>query len=95
MPPKKKRKYLANLTSTRVEVRRDFSGLLIPVANWIEGYHVPKLVGPVQPGQVDAMTDEEFERRMQMGWFREVSKEEGSDQVACAKPGVRRCRGKK
>lgn len=94
-PPKKKRKNTENPTSTRVEVRRDYSGLLIPIANWIEGYHRHKLAEPLQPGQVDGMTDEEFERRLQAGWLKEILDEEERDQVACAKPGLRRRRGKR
>ncbi|OOQ91218.1 hypothetical protein PEBR_01440 [Penicillium brasilianum] len=84
---KKKRKRRETLTSERVEVRRDYTGVLIPVADWIEGYHIPKDNGQ---GQVDAMTDEEFEKRMQRGWFREFMRKEEGDQVACAKPGSRR-----
>ncbi|KAJ5381744.1 uncharacterized protein N7496_004172 [Penicillium cataractarum] len=94
---KKKGKYLETPTRKRVEVRRDHTGVLIPVANWIEGYHIPKPAGSVEKGQgqVDAMTDEEFEKRMQEGWFREFLKEEERDQVACAKPGLKRGRWKK
>ncbi|GLI75062.1 hypothetical protein PoHVEF18_003313 [Penicillium ochrochloron] len=93
--PKKKGKYLENPTSERVEVRRDYSGRLIPVANWIEGYHISKPMEPLQAGQGDGMTDEEFEKRMQVGWFSEFLEEEELDQVACAKPGLRRSRGTK
>jgi hypothetical protein len=93
--PKNKGEYPANPTSERVEVRRDYSGRLIPVANWIEGYHISKPVEHLQPEQGDGMTDEEFEKRMQAGWFSGVLEEEELDQVACAKPGLRRCRGKK
>lgn len=92
---KKKGKYLNNPTSERVEVRRDYSGILIRVANWIEGYHIPRPVEPLLAGQGDGMTDEEFEMRMQVGWFSEFLEEEELDQVACAKPGLRRGRAKK
>lgn len=95
---KKKGKYLETPTSERVKVRRDYTGVLIPVANWIEGYHIPKPAGPVEKGQVqvDAMTDEEFEKRMQEGWFKEsLNEEEERDHVACAKPGLKRGRWKK
>jgi hypothetical protein len=93
--PKKKEKSLENPTSERVEVRRDYSGVLIPAANWIDGYHIPKLVEPLRPGQGDAMTDEEFERQLQAGLFSGFLEDEEPDQAACAKPGLSRRGGKK
>jgi hypothetical protein len=82
-------------TSDRVEARRDWSGLLIPIENWIDGYHRPWVEEPAQPAQGDAMTDEEFERLLQTGGLKEILKEEEEDQVACARPGLKRRRLKR
>lgn len=94
-PPPKKRRYGTNPTSDRVEARRDWSGLLIPVENRIDGYHPPWVEEPAQPAQGDAMTDEEFERLLQPGGLKEILKEEEQDQVAYAKPGLKRRRPKR
>ncbi|KAF3395781.1 hypothetical protein F1880_006777 [Penicillium rolfsii] len=92
---KEELKYPNKPSNGRVEVRRDYSGVLIPAADWIDGYHIPKRAEPLQAERGDGMTDEEFEIRMQVGWFSEFLEEKELDQVACAKPGLKRCRRKK
>lgn len=89
-PPPKKRRCVMNPTSNRVEARCGWPGLLIPVGNWIDGYHRPRVEEPAQPAQGDAMTDEEFERLLQTGGLKEILKEDEEEQVGCAKPGLKR-----
>lgn len=49
----------------RTPVRVDIYGSYIPVAKWIDGYHIP---APPKR-RSDALSDEEFEKMLADGWF--------------------------